>query len=869
MKAVDLDRLEVILHEALAHPPTDRAAFLDTSCGADRRLRREVESLLACAGDAERLFDAIPPLDVDAADANLDTVVGGYRLVEKIGAGGMANVYLGVREDGGFEQTVAIKLIKRGLDTDEILARFRRERQVLADLAHPNIARLLTGGSTDDGRPYFAMEHVDGQSIDDYCLARELPVRGRIELFRVVCDAVQFAHRALVVHRDLKPSNILVADRDGTATPKLLDFGIAKVLDDGGTDRTVSRTDAGRGRLTPAYASPEQVRGEPVTTAMDVYSLGVVLYRLLTGRSPYRADPGRDGFERAICDEAPVRPSTIADVPGDLERIVLKALHKDPGRRYATAEALSEDLGRYLQGWPIRARPDSAGYRLGRFVARHRAGIGVAAVIAVVLVSATVLSSVLYLQARAAGTLAERQTRTAVAINSYLTDLLTSVDPEVARGRDVTVLREALDRTSQRIGDELLGAPEVAAGLHRTIGETYFAIGELDKSAAHLREAIRLSASPQVEPIARIETLLLLGQCLQDRDAFEEGHESIAKALHLIGEHRPRDTALQGRARACLGDLLMSHGDYEDGETHLRAGIRLLREGDADPPDLAHALEKLGVTLVDRRRMDEAWPLLDEANDILRAAYGEHHTRIATIQTELGWCARRSGDLDGALVHQQRALAIRRELLDPGHMGIANSVIGVAAVLEDLGHLDQAEAGYLEAIEILKGSVGFLHGETGTAYNNLGGLYRKMGRPEAALDPLGKAIEIYAHVRGADEFWVSFPLLHRARCLVELRDFGPALEAIDEALRIRRLHIDETHSEIQALRTIRGSALLGLRRFDEAETDLLESNALLDTAAAGVRLRSTETLIELYEQWDRPDAAESWRDTLAVLTTEP
>jgi serine/threonine-protein kinase len=877
MKAVDLERVEEILHEALAHPPTDRAAFLDTSCKDDRRLRREVESLLACAGEAERLFGVLSPaviagIEPDAADPNLGTAVGGYRLVDRIGAGGMANVYRGDREDGEFDQTVAIKLIRRGLDTDEILDRFRRERQVLAGLAHPNIARLLTGGTTDDGRPYFAMEHVSGERIDDYCDARGLSIDERVELFRVVCDAVQFAHRALVVHRDLKPGNILVEDRDGTPIPKLLDFGIAKVLDDSGTDRTVSRTDAGRRRLTPAYASPEQVRGGPVTTAMDVYSLGVVLYLLLTGRSPYRTDPGSDDLEQAICNEPPVRPSAIADIPGDLERIVLKALHKDPTRRYATAEALSEDLGRYLRGWPIRARPDSAGYRLRMFVARHRAGLGVAAVIAVMLVAATVLSSVLYVQARAARALADNQTRTAMVINSYLTDLLTSVDPEVARGRDVTVLREALDRTSERIGDELENAPEVAAGLHRTIGETYFAIGEYEKAAAHLREAARLSEMPEVDPLERIEALLVLTRCLSEWNVYEEGRQAVTTALQVIDVHRPWDTALRGRALAHFGDLLVGHGQYEEAETRLRAAIGLLRQPGADPPDLAYALEKLGLMLVDKRRVDEARPLLGEAHDILKAAYGERHKRLATIETELGWCARRSGDVEAALGHYRRALAIRRELLDPGHISIANSVIGLTAVQEDLGHLEQAEQGYLEAIGIIEASVGFMHTETGTAYNNLGGLYNKMGRLEEAAEALEKATEIYAGVRGADDFWVSFPLMHRAVCLVRLEEPGPALDAVDEALRIRRLHIDEPHEEIQLLRTIRGSALAGLGRFTEAEKELLESRALMEATLAPDDLslsRSARALIELYERWGRPEAVGPWRDKLAELEGGP
>jgi eukaryotic-like serine/threonine-protein kinase len=404
-------RIKAIASGALAEPESQREAYVSSHCGGDGALRGEVDSLVDSATKAAHLFES-PTVVVAGAAAALEALtqfdasrigerVGPYRIVRALGAGGMGTAYLAERADEAFEKRVAIKLIKRGMDTDAVLRRFRQERQILATLDHPHIARLLDGGTTADGLPYFVMEYVEGTPIDTYCDEHRLSIADRVALFRRVCDGVQYAHDRRIVHRDLKPSNILVA-ADGT--PKLLDFGISTALAPDSAANQTEPTFIARA-MTPPYASPEHVRGEPMTPATDVYSLGVLLYELVTGRRPYRLD-GRtlQEIDEIICREEPIKPSVAAgmggpdqrarrrELSGDLDNILMMALRKEPERRYQTVSALSEDLGRRLQGLPVKARGDDVAYRASRFVVRNRARVievGVVAALLLVIAGVT------------------------------------------------------------------------------------------------------------------------------------------------------------------------------------------------------------------------------------------------------------------------------------------------------------------------------------------------------------------------------------------------------------------------------------------------------------------------------------------------
>src|SRR5712692_849073 len=404
----DWERVKFVFREALALPSAEREAFLAGECAGEERLRKEIESLLA-AHEKSKQFIEVPAIEehlgstvVRAEEASAGQKLGNYEVLKEIGRGGMGAVYLAERADDQFRKRVAIKLVKRGMDTDAILRRFRSERQILATLEHPHIATLLDGGTTEDGLPYFVMEYVDGKPLLEYCDSNRLSVDQRLRLSLDICSAVQYAHGHLVVHRDLKPSNVLVTS-EGTA--KLVDFGIAKVLNAGVLGRTSGETASALRVMTPEYASPEQIRGGHITAATDIYGLGLLLYELLTGRHPYRrVTGGPEELLHAICEQEPEKPSAAVsrveepakvdgrsgghepptseskdsisrlrrDISGDLDAIVLKALRKEPQRRYATCKELADDICRYFDGHPVLARTGNFGYRASKFISRNR-----------------------------------------------------------------------------------------------------------------------------------------------------------------------------------------------------------------------------------------------------------------------------------------------------------------------------------------------------------------------------------------------------------------------------------------------------------------------------------------------------------------
>jgi len=393
-------RIEALFDQALELPESERSRFLDEACADDLELRGELKALLANAATAgvslrSAVVAEVRMLASDAVTAQVGRRIGRFRLLELLGEGGMGAVYLAERDDAQFAHRVAIKILAHAVGSPETIARFRDERQILAALEHPNIVRLLDGGSTDDDLPYLVMEHIEGTTITRYAQQRELSVRARVELVRQVCAALQYAHQNLVVHRDIKPSNILV---DAGGAPKILDFGIAKLLAPVASFSREARTRTGYAMFTPEYASPEQARGDAVSTATDVYSVGAVLYELVTGQPAHSKTAGVLESLRVICEVDPPRPSAVApiarrrEVAGDLDNIILKALHKEPARRYASMEQLSDDLGRWLVGLPVAARTATVGYRALKFVRRNKGIVVATTLIAATLLAATVVS---------------------------------------------------------------------------------------------------------------------------------------------------------------------------------------------------------------------------------------------------------------------------------------------------------------------------------------------------------------------------------------------------------------------------------------------------------------------------------------------
>lgn len=649
-----------VFFDALDRPQHERLAFVRVRCAGNDELCREVEALLD-AHEAAEGFLVSPVLDDDLwseapeTDPWLGTLIGEYRLARHIGAGGMSRVYLAEREGADFEHRVAIKLIRRGFDSQETLRRFRTECRALARLQHPNIAGMIDGGVTRDGVPYLVMEYVDGLPIDKHCEEHRLDIGQRLLLFRTVCSAVHYAHRHFIVHRDLKPSNILV-DREGHV--KLLDFGIARIIDP--VDDAGERTTTSVRALTPSYASPEQMRGELLTTATDVYSLGVVLYRLLTGHLPHVVESGSPtDWERVISEEPPTKPSEIVlrstatsampaegqrvarRLRGDLDVIVLMALRKEPERRYTSVEQFSEDVRLHLAGLPVIAQDDTILYRAGKFIRRHRTGVAAAA--AVILSLAIGLGAAVT-QARRA--VQERDA--AEEVSAFLQDLFDSSDPFLAAGSerpDTLPVRAFLTRGADRVRRELDGRPATRARMLQAIGRAYRSLGVFDEARTLLEEALEVRRGlygPSHEDIAESEASL--GLVLYDQGEYEAAELRIRRALavqrDVLGPDNPEVASTLG----ALGEVLATQGRYDEAEAAHRASADLRRAYFGPTHvELAKSLTNLGSLLDSRGRDEEAEDVLSEALRISRDNLGERHILVAAAMGNLAGVIRKMG----------------------------------------------------------------------------------------------------------------------------------------------------------------------------------------------------------------------------------
>ncbi len=627
--------LEALLDHALDLPPDERAAFLEAVRADDPDLLEEVREVLR-AGDRARtlLQDSglllrwqheLPEVPDDEDDL-AGTTVGRYRLLEEIGRGGMGTVYHTERADGAFEQTVALKLVRRGMNSVAVVRRFRHERQVLAGLDHPHVARLLDGGRSDDGRPYFVMELVRGEPITDWANRRRLGVAARLRLFGQICQAVAFAHRNLVVHRDLKPSNILITAEGHV---KLLDFGIAKLLTPNVAEATLTQT--GGLMLTPQYAAPEQLRGEAVTTATDVYALGVLLYELLAGQPPYRlATSSPAEWERVVGEVQPPRPSAAVtpEAPathglppdrlkrrlrGDLDTICLKALRKEPERRYASAEALGEDLGRHLAGLPVEARRDTAGYRMRKFMRRHRGAVAASAAVVVAFLS---LVGFYTWQLAAERDRAQQEAATAEQVTAFLAGVFEGANPFEGGSEDVTAL-ELLEQGVEQV-DALDGEPAVQTELLSVLGNVYSDLGRYDEARSLLERGLA-----------------------QRRALWGAEHERIATNLNDVA------------------NVLVNAGAYAEAEPLFRevlARRRALHDG--DHREVALSLNNLAAALEDREAEAEAEPLLREALAMWQRLLGEAHPGVAVSLNNLAGVLRKKGAYGEAEQLHREALAM-------------------------------------------------------------------------------------------------------------------------------------------------------------------------------------------------------------------
>ncbi len=664
--------------------------------------------------------------------------VGPYRIEKLLGYGGMGSVYLASREDD-YEQQVALKWVREDSDNAEIVSRFYAERQILAHLVHPGIARLLDGGTSADGRPYLAMEFVDGEPIDTYCEKNHLSIDQRLRLFRKVCVAVHFAHQNLVVHRDLKPSNILVT-ADGN--PRLLDFGIAKLLRPELPHASAAATLPGQSPMTPAYASPEQLRAEPITTASDIYALGVLLYRLLAARPPYRLEgKGYHEVLQLICFEYPTRPSEAVlggedrrpagpgerrwaqKLSGDLDSIVLKAMRKEPEQRYGSAAELSEDISRHLEGQPVQARQGNWLYLTSRTLRRNKP------VLATLLfvIGFALTTTFLWRQAESQRERAEQGESTARTVTNFLEDLFRSADPDEAKGRDLRVL-EVLERGRARLEGALGEEPETRAEILGTLGAVYQNLGLFEQSAELLVEAYenRMAHDP-TDRRELAKDINNVATSYYAAGSYERAERYFRQALAMYQRLDPADPHLPAIMHN-LASTLRLRGRPDEAEV-IQGQIleRSLRIYGPRSPEVATSLFSFGILKRDLGDLPESERLLQRALEIRTERFSPHHTKVAEILSALGRTLFEAGRLGEARQLLERALRIRLDRFEEDHPTVAVSRSNLAEVLLELGEIEAAGDLARLAFDSLSASLPEKNGRVANARRVLGAVYFMQG----------------------------------------------------------------------------------------------------------------------------------------------
>jgi serine/threonine protein kinase len=662
---------------------------------ADDSLQDFVKDVLAAHDGAAEQTELVTATDGGAASGSGEaggSRIGRYRIIEPLGEGGFGMVWRAEQTEP-VRREVALKIIKLGMDTKEVIARFEQERQALAVMDHPGIAKVLDAGTTPLGRPYFVMELVRGQRLTDYCDQRRLATRERLRLFIAVCHAIQHAHQKGIIHRDIKPSNILVTEADAGPQPKVIDFGIAKATTARLTDHTL-HTAVGAFIGTPSYMSPEQADpgGLDLDTRTDIYSLGVLLYELLTGRTPLDfaalRGAGPEAIRRVLRERDPVKPSTrlrnlnedeqttvararAAAAPrlahqlrGDLDWIVMKAIEKDRTRRYDTAAALARDLERHLERLPVHARPPSTAYVVKRFVQRHRGAVAAAAAIFVSLVAGLAVSVAMFFREKDARARADTAAAKSAQVARFLKDMLASVGPSKAQGRDATMLREILDATAARLGTELRDQPEVEAELRAVLGNTYGDLEEFEASEKMLREALRLRRATLAPGDPQLAGAVFAHAVALDlRDDLTGARAALQEVIALRRAATVRDDAALGEALEFLAWLDYREGDLETAEKNARESLALLRaQGEAARSKLASALSTLGSTLHKVARLREAEALHREELAVRRAVHGASSLEAVTAANNLAQTLVSAGKLDEAVRLAREALALEHKL---------------------------------------------------------------------------------------------------------------------------------------------------------------------------------------------------------------
>ncbi len=855
-------REQAIADGALELPPAQRADYLKAACAGDLALEERVQALLEAKQQSATAPETAVPKPRGTIAISLPPSekpgdrIGPYKVLQLIGEGGCGMVYMAEQEQP-VRRRVALKVIKLGMDTRQVIARFEAERQALALMDHPNIARVLDAGATETGRPFFVMELVRGIKITDYCDQNNLSTGQRLELFIQVCRAIQHAHQKGIIHRDIKPSNILVTLHDGVPVPKVIDFGIAKAMDQRLTDKTLF-TQFEQFIGTPAYMSPEQAElsGLDIDTRSDVYSLGVLLYELLTSRTPFDAKEllaaGLDAMRRVIREKEPPRPSTrlstmldtdlttvarqrhapppklIHIVRGDLDWIVMKALEKDRTRRYDTASSFAADIQHFLTNEPVVARPPSTLYRVQKMVRRNRLAFAAAGAVSASILIGLVVSTWLFLREKEARRLADREARHNQQVALFLEDMLKGVGPSVALGRDTTLLKEILDKTVQRVTTDLKDQPEVQAEIANTIGEVYRALGQLKKAEEMHREARKLQGKATGSNPAAVATSLTdLASVLRDQAKFAEAEslqrEALALRRKLYGGEHP-DVALSLNNLALV---LRSQGKLAEAERLHREALAMEQKLlGPEHMDVATSLNNLAFALRDQGKLAEAEKLFRESLAMQKKLLGDNHPAVAITTDNLAFVLRDQRKLAEAETLVRQSLALQRKLFGEEHPSVATALNNLALVLAAQGKFEEAVKLHRDVLAMRRKLLGTPHPEVAVSLDSLALALRKQKQLAEAEALAREALAMRKSLFGEEHIAIAASLNNLALMLHDTGKLADAEASFQEALAMQRRLLGGEHPSIATSLNNLGAVQRDEGKLSDAETSIREALAM-------------------------------------------
>jgi serine/threonine-protein kinase len=879
MDSARWERIQSLFHDVADLPEPEQRTFLKTACGDDQALIAEVFALLEEDARGSSLLDrdlahvALQVLD-EAAPASLPfKEFGPYRIKQALGEGGMGVVYLAERTDLG--SLVAIKILRDAWLSPARRERFASEQRTLAQLNHPSIARLYDADTLDDGTPWFAMEYVEGVPLTEYCSQHACSIDQRLQLFRAVCEAVQYAHQHAVIHRDLKPSNILVKP-DGSV--RLLDFGIAKQLENleapatqagsGPTENTQTMT--GLRLMTPAYAAPEQIRGDGIGIHTDVYSLGVILYELLAGALPFdlsKLTPSE--AETMIVGKDPEKPSAVAremtaskTAWADLDILCLTAMHKDVARRYRSVEALIRDVDHYLNGEPLEARPDSLRYRVGKFVTRNRRAVSAAALVFTIVVGLVIFFTVRLAKARNAAL--EEAARTQ-RIQRFMMNLFQGGDESVGPGDSMRVVT-LLDRGAKE-AQSLNGDPKVQAELYQTLGTIYDQLGKFDQADSLLHTALERRKSlfgPDSTEVA--ESLVALGGLRSDQAQYDEAESLVRQGLEMNKRHLPPAHPRVGRAMYTLGEVLVNEGKYDQGIQVLDQAVKIQSAPGGVPADLAETLTELANAQFYAGHLDISNSLNLRVVAMDRQLYGDRHPNVGEDLINLGAIQTEWGHYAETERYYRQALDIIQSFYGKDHPETASVMTVLGRSLNAQGRFNEAADMLREALGIQERVYGKVHPRVASALGELGKVAMQQGKLDEAEADFRRQADIYREVYKGKHFYIGSALSNLGSVYMERKQYTRAEQSFRDALQIYVQTLAPDHLNVAIARIKLGRALIPQHRDADAEAETLAGYGILmkQTSPPATWLQNArKDLVEECQALHQPEKAAKFQAELA------